>query len=98
MCDPTRPQDCLTYCYVMEDGSMVRLLVACGKADHKVALQLDAQGQVHGQVCEGLPSGEYEIKSAGPEDIEVHVCDIMLHAAVVLYALALSRYPSFVTG
>ena len=24
VCDPTRPQDCLTYCYVMEDGSMVR--------------------------------------------------------------------------
>ena len=23
------------------------------------------------QVCEGLPSGEYEIKSAGPEDLEV---------------------------
>ncbi len=22
-CDPTRPEDCLTYCYVMEDGSMV---------------------------------------------------------------------------
>ncbi len=23
-CDPTRPEECLTYCYVMEDGSMVR--------------------------------------------------------------------------
>ena len=23
-CDPTRPEDCLTYCYVMDDGSMVR--------------------------------------------------------------------------
>lgn len=22
-CDPTRPEDCLTYCYVMDDGSMV---------------------------------------------------------------------------
>ena len=24
-CDPTRPEDCLTYCYVMDDGSMVRM-------------------------------------------------------------------------
>lgn len=23
-CDPTRPEECLTYCYVMDDGSMVR--------------------------------------------------------------------------
>ncbi len=26
-CDPTRPEECLTYCYVMDDGSMVR--IAC---------------------------------------------------------------------
>lgn len=25
-CDPTRPNECLTYCYVMDDGSMVHAL------------------------------------------------------------------------
>lgn len=25
VCDPTRPQDCLTYCYVLENGAMVRV-------------------------------------------------------------------------
>lgn len=49
-----------------------------------------AQVPVHGQVCEGLPSGEYEIKSAGPEDIEVHTCDSILQH-FVLHAPALSR-------
>ncbi|BDA47939.1 hypothetical protein COCOBI_11-1960 [Coccomyxa sp. Obi] len=53
-CDPTRPEECLTYCYVMEDGSMV---------------------------CEGLPTGEYQIKTAGPEDVE----------RMVQHALALEK-------
>ena len=26
---------------------------------------------VHPQVCEGLPAGDYAIKQAGPEDVEV---------------------------
>ncbi|KAK9907559.1 hypothetical protein WJX75_005957 [Coccomyxa subellipsoidea] len=53
-CDPLRPEDCLTYCYVMDDGSMV---------------------------CEGLPTGEYQIKTAGPEDLE----------RMVQHALALEK-------
>ena len=26
---------------------------------------------MHSQVCEGLPAGDYAIKQAGPEDVEV---------------------------
>lgn len=43
------------------------------------------QGPLHWQVCEGLPSGEYEIKSAGPEDIEVRSCDRMGHEITALF-------------
>lgn len=28
-CDPTRPEECLTYCYVMDDGSMVCSVWPC---------------------------------------------------------------------
>ena len=54
-CDPTRPEDCLTYCYVMEDGSMVSSISqALSKDRWQLTRPFDEQGASVPRISEQL--------------------------------------------
>lgn len=65
----------------MANGDSATCPAVAGAANHKPGDL--THNCVAFQVCEGLPAGDYEIKKAGQEDVEVMTLDALLLRSIL---------------